>query len=802
MTRIQKYLFLALIALVLSPVQAFIVDEIKVEGNKRIKSETILSYLNFEVGNNLEVEDQKILLADLYQSDLFTDVQLESDGGQLFVIVEERPAIAAIDFDGNVLLKTKDIEDALNQVGLIKGRIYNKNVLAKLELELERIYYSQGKYGVKVATEVQSLEDNRVAIYITIAEGFPAKVVQINIVGNKAFDDETLEEELKTGIPSWWAIFSSRDKYSKPKLQGDLESLKSWYLDRGYMKFSIASTQVTISPDKKDLYVNVNVDEGDLFTVKESVLAGKLVIDESEMKQLIFIRDGEAFSRKKIQQVTTLIKQRLGKEGYARVKVNVIPEVDDAAQEVVLSFHVDPGKRFSVRNIRFQGNADTFDEVLRREMRQMEGTWYDSTKIERGRVRLQRLSYVAEVDTDLVDIAGSDDQVDLVYKIDERLSGSINLGAGFSESDGVLFNFGVSKDNLFGTGNSLEFKIDRSSVTNSASISYTNPYYTIDGVSRGFSLFYTETDASEIDSSDFILNVLGGGVNYGIPLSEFSRLTFGLNLEVAELFDTLSSPFEVKSFLYGASATGTPQSADCVNFGGVNATATTVACEAGDGERYTTLSPSIGYIYDTRNRTVFAEKGVRHSFSLEASLPGSDLELYKTSYSAEYYKPLIGRSVLLFKHALSYGDGYGGGLEELPPYEKFTAGGIRSLRGFRSRTLIGDFDEIDSNGNPTGGSADSFGNAYGGDLRVTGSLEYIFPPPGNNNNIRFGLFYDFGNVFSDINKFEASDLRSSAGISLNWLTPIGALVFSYAEPQQTKSFDNIQRFQFTIGGSF
>jgi len=778
MTRIQQYLFLALITLALFPAQAFIVDEIKVEGNKRIKSETILSYLNFEVGGDLDAQGQKVLLRDLYRSDLFKDVQLQREGRQLFVVVQERPAIAQIEFDGNVLLKTKDIEDALDQVGLKKGRIYNKNVLAKLELELERIYYSQGKYGVKVTTKVEDWDDNRVAIDIEIAEGFPAKVVQINIVGNQAFDDETLEEELKTGIPSWWAIFSSRDKYSKPKLQGDLETLKSWYLDRGYMKFNIASTQVTISPNKKDLYVNINVDEGDLFTVKESKLAGKLVIDEDEMKQLVFIQDGEAFSRKKIQQVTTLIKQRLGKEGYARVKVNVIPDVDDVAKEVVLGFNIDPGKRYSVRNIRFEGNADTFDEVLRREMRQMEGAWYDSTKIERGRVRLQRLSYVAEVDTDLVDVAGSDDQVDLVYKVAERLSGSINLGAGFSESDGVLFNFGISKDNLFGTGNSLSLKLDRSSVTKSASVSYTNPYYTIDGISRGFNVFYRETDASETNASVYILNVLGGGVNYGIPLSEYSRLTFGLTLEVAELLDTLGSPDEVKNFLYslGCDSSVDPDS---------------VNCAVGDGEKYTTLSPSIGYIYDTRNRTIFAEKGMRHSVSLEASLPGSDLELYKTSYSAEYYKPAIGRSVLLFKHAFSFGDGYGKGQKELPPYEKYTAGGIRSLRGFRSRTLTSDDGTIDSRLTP-----------YGGDLRVTGSLEYILPPPGNNNNLRFGLFYDFGNVFSDINKFEASELRSSVGISLNWLTPIGALVFSYAEPQQTKSVDNIQRFQFTIGGSF
>ncbi len=787
MTRVLQYLCLALWPLcLLGTAHAFVVDDIQVEGNERIKAETILGYLNFAAGEDLNKTAQQEILRDLYQAELFKDVSLLRDGNSLIVSVAERPAIANIEFDGNVLLKSKDIEDALEQVGLQKGRIYNRSVLAKMELELERIYYSQGKYGVKLNTTVSELSDNRVSIKLEIAEGFPAKVVQVNIVGNQAFTDAELQDELKTGIPSWWAIFSSRDKYSKPKLQGDLETLRSWYLDRGYMMFTIDSTQVSISPDKKDLYVNVNVSEGDLFTIKESKLAGQLVIAEQDLRDLIFIEDGELFSRKKIQQVSTLIKQRLGKEGYARVKVNVIPELDEAKQQVTLNFAIDPGKRYSVRNIRFEGNADTFDEVLRREMRQMEGARYDSTRIERGRVRLQRLSYVAQAAVDLQDVPGTDDQLDVVYTIDERLSGSINLGAGYSEADGMLFNFGISKDNLFGTGNSLALKLERSSVTKSASVSYTNPYYTMDGVSRGFSLFYRETDATETNASDYVLNVLGGGVSYGIPLSEYSRLTLGLNLEVAELLDTLGSPNEVKGFLYNPPASGTPQSPDCSS-----GNPGSVACARGKGERYTTLSPSIGYIYDTRNRTVFAEKGMRQSISLEATVPGSDLEFFKVNYSAEYYAPVFRDSVALFKHNISYGDGYSDDLEELPPYEKYTAGGIRSVRGFRSRTLTSD-----------AGTIDSFNTPYGGDFRLTGSLEFILPPPTNNNNLRFSVFYDFGNVFSDPEVFELDELRTSAGVALNWLTPIGALVFSYAEPQQKKSGDRTQRFQFTIGGTF
>lgn len=761
MTRLLQYLSLVALALFSVVASAFVVTEIQVEGNARIKKETILSYLNFEVGTDLDAQGQRNIIQNLYNSNLFKDVQLFQDGSALVIQVAERPAIANIEFDGNVLLKSKDIEDALKQVGLEKGRIYNKSVLDKLQLELERIYYSQGKYGVKLKTEVEELEDNRVNIDIEIAEGFPAKVVQINLIGNESFSDEILKEELETGIPSWWAVFSSRDKYSKPKLQGDQETLKSWYLDRGYMKFSIESTQVSISPDKKDLYVNINMVEGDLYTVGDVKLAGKLIVGEEELQKLVLIESGEPFSRKKIQQVTTLIKQRLGKEGFARVKVNVIPEIDEASKQVVLVFNIDPGKRFTVRNILFEGNHDTFDEVLRREMRQMEGAWYDTTKIERGRVRLQRLSYIAQAEADLRDVPGTDDQVDLVYKVEERLSGSISLGAGYSEADGALFNFGVTKDNLFGTGNSLSFKLDRSSVTKSASMSYTNPYYTIDGVSRGLSFYYRETDSSVTTASDYILNVVGAGISYGIPLSEYSRLRLGMNMENAELLSTSGSPLEVTGFVDD------------------------------NGEEFNTLTPSISYIYDTRNRTIFAEKGTRQSLSLEVSLPGSDLEFYKTSYNAEYYMPVTERTVFLFNHNLSYGDGYGQGLEELPPYEKYTAGGIRSVRGYRSRSLTSDPGTIDSEDTP-----------YGGDLRLTGSFEYILPPPGDNNNLRFSLFYDFGNVFSDPSTFDTEELRTSAGVALNWLTPIGALVFSYAEPQESQPGDRTQRFQFTIGGSF
>ncbi|EDY85886.1 outer membrane protein assembly complex, YaeT protein [gamma proteobacterium HTCC5015] len=758
------------------PVQAFQVSGIAIEGNERLKPDTVLGYIDVETGDELGREQQAQVLRDLYDSALFTDVQLLREGNQLVIRVQERPAIAEIEFDGNHLIKTKDIETALEEVGMVKGRIYDKSVMDKLKLELERIYYSQGKYGVKLDAEVTELEDNRVAINIEIAEGFPARVTFINITGNKVFDDETLKDELKTGQPAWWAIFSDRDKYSKPKLQGDLETLRSWYLDRGYMKFSVDSEQVSISADKKDLYININVTEGDLYRVSDVRLAGQLVVEAEELEKLVLIEDGEPFSRKKIQQVTTLIKQRLGREGYARVKVNVIPEIDEASKEVVLDFNIDPGKRYLVRNIVFEGNHDTQDEVLRREMRQMENAWYDSGKIERGRVRVQRLSYISDITADLRDVPGTNDEVDLVYGVEERMSGSINLGAGYAQNDGVLFNFGVTKDNLFGTGNSLSFQVDHSSVTQSASASYTDPYYTIDGVSRSWSAYYRQTDSGVTTSSDYILNVLGVGLSYGIPMSEYSNLRLGVNVDQAELFCTVGSPQEVEDFL-------TSDVDKCVN---ADATKFNKF-----GDEYNTVTPAIGYVYDSRNRTIFAEKGIRQSLNLEISLPGSDLEFYKSEYAAEYYAPVTDRTVLLLKHKISYGSGYGDDLDTLPPYEKYTAGGIRSVRGYRSRSLTSD-----------AGTIDSLDNAYGGDFRVAGGVEYVLPPPTDNNNLRFSVFYDFGNVYSVPEEFDAKALRTSAGVAMNWLTPIGALVFSYAEPLEHEPRDRTQRFQFTIGGSF
>lgn len=781
-------LFIAILLLVFTlPATAFIVEDIKIIGNERIKDDVVLSYMHFNKGDNLDATTQAEIIESLYQSGMFAHVALFKKASTLYVKLSERPAISNIEFAGNVLLKSKDIENALKELDLQSGRIFNQTILEKMRLELKKIYYSQGKYGVKMDIKVKELPRNRVDIFIQILEGYPAKIKQLNIIGNQAYDDKTLKKQIKTGIPSWWAIFSSKDKYSKPKLEGDLETLRAWYLDRGYLKFAIDSTQVSISPNKKDLFVDISLDENQKYTIYETKLAGEFAVEKSELEALVFLKKGDAFSRKRVQQVSTLIEQRLGNEGFARASVNVIPEIDEDNKRVSLTFFVDPKKRYKIRNVEFDGNLYVQDIVLRREMRQLESSWYDAAKVQRSKIRIQRLSYIAAVETKLQDVPGSSDQLDLLVTIKERMSGSFKVGAGYSEGDGLVFNLGVSKDNI-ADGNSLSFNFDSSKITKSASLSYNKPYFTINGVSRGYSIYYRETKADKIQSSSYILNVLGAGVDFGIPISEYSRLNLGVTIDKSSLYDTLVSPQEIKDFLYSPPPSGSALSRDCVF---VKHNPAQTLCKRGEGKTYYTLTPRISFVYDTRNRSIFASEGMRQAVSVESTVPGSDLLFYKTAYNAEYFLPLFKRSVMLARYAVSYGSGYKDGLDELPPYEKFYAGGIRSVRGYTARSLTSDAKTIDSRG-----------YAYGGDLRTTMGLEYVLPPMENNDNLRFSLFYDAGNIFSTPDAFDAKLLRTSYGLALNWITPVGPLVFSYAEPLQFKDRDRIRRFQFTIGGTF
>lgn len=775
MLRLLKIIYTAIFLLVFLPFPtfAFTVNDIQVEGTQRIKQKTVLSYLPVRIGQSLSETDQQLAVNALFGSGLFEDVQLFENAGTLLVKVQERPTVSKITIKGNYLLKTKDIQRSMKQQGLERRKIFKRNVLDNLELELKKVYYSQGKYGVKIQSDVVPLENNLVDVKLTIAEGFPAKVVKVNIVGNQAFTDKKLQKLLNTGIPSWWAIFSSKDKYSKPKLQGDLSILRDFYADRGYLNFEIDSTQVSIAEDKKSLYININVIEGEKYHIRNVSLAGRRLALEEELKKLLSpIKKGDVFSRKKIQLVSTLIQKRLGQIGHARASVDIIPQLAKGKPEVDVVFNVDMGKKYLVRNIIFDGHSGTQDKVLRREMRQLEGAWYDSTKIERGKVRLERLSYIQSAPYEVIDVAGADDQVDIKYTITERLTGSIKAGIGYNGTS-VFYNFGLSRANIFGSGNDIEFNLQQSKTSKSASINYTNPYFTHWEMSRTLSAYYRETEVDSSSTSDYILNTVGVGVNFGVPLTEYATFNFGLDVNKNDLFDTSGSPQEIRDFLYGDAA--------CTGL-----------CKGGDGESYVSYVPSLGFVYDTRNRSIFATKGMRQSISFESTLPSSDLNYHKAYISSRFYLPLMKDSTLVFRNSLGWGESYGKNKNGLPPFEKFYAGGIRSVRGFRPGSLISD-----------AGTVDSFGRAYGGDFRWTGALEYVLPPFSEGSNIRLSGFYDFGNVFSNIDEFDKDQFRTSAGVAMNWIIPnLGPLVFSYAWPQEKERGDRLQRFQFSLGGAF
>lgn len=756
--------------------ERFTVSEIRLEGLERIPDGTLLNYLPIHVGDPVDEDQVAYAVRELYKTGFFKDVEFARDGDVLVVRVKERPAIAEVNFDGNNDIEDEQLEEILNDIGISPGRAFDPSALDKIEQGLkQQAYYSQGKYGVRIDTTVVELPRNRVQIDIEISEGVIARIKQVNIVGNKVFDDDTLLEELQLGVPGFWDWFSSMDEYAKPKLAADLEVLKSYYQDRGYVRFEVESTQVTITPDKKDIYITINVDEGEQYYIEKVKLAGNLVVDEEELRGLLQVKTGELFSRQEMTEGKDLLTRRLGNAGYAFARVNVIPDINDETRKVILTYFVEPGKKVYVRRINFAGNYKTQDEVLRREMRLMEGGELVNSKLERSKIRLQRLPYVEEVSIDKQPVAGTDDLVDVNIDITERLSGSFNIGAGFSQSQGFVFNLGLKMENLLGTGQRLALNFSNDDANQVYSVSFTDPYYTVDGISRTFNFSYRKRDASEEEINNFLTNTYGANVIYGIPLTEFDSIRLGIGFENTDILRS----------------TVTETSADVQDF--LNA--------YGEGEvdvdgnyieasiQAATLVAS--FTHDTRNRTVFATKGSSQSVILDMTAPGSDLEYYKFTYRNKFYFGLTEDLTLLLNSNIAFGDGYGDN-EVLPFYERFYAGGLRTVRGFDSNSL---------------GPRDPLTNdPRGGDIRTVAGAEFIFPVPfmeKSPRSVRFSAFYDIGNVYlKDEGGFDREELRSSVGVSFVWLAPIGPLQFSWARPIEKKEGDDTQNFQFSIGSFF
>ncbi|MBK1673102.1 outer membrane protein assembly factor BamA [Ectothiorhodospira shaposhnikovii] len=736
----------------------FVIQDIEVEGLQRIAAGTVFTYLPVAVGDAFDDGQAPEIIRALFRTGFFSDISLRRRDDVLVVVVEERPAINEIRISGNRDIKTDQLMDALRQVGMARGRVFNRTVLERMENELLQQYFARGKYNVQVDVEVEPLPRNRVDVVIEIAEGQVARIQQVRVVGNEAYSEPDLIRRFDSGIPRWYALFSRRDHYSKQRLAGDLEKLRTRYLDSGFINFNVDSTQVTLTPDRKDIYVTINIDEGEQYRVSEVSLAGNLIVDEQELRDLLAISPGDIFSRSRITETSNRITRRLGDEGYAFANVNPIPQLDETDQTVSLTFFVDPGQRVYVRRINFTGNSRTRDEVFRREMRQMEGGWYSASNVDRSRVRLQRLSYVEDVNVETRRVAGTDDQVDLDITVSERMSGSFMIGAGYSQSQGVLFNTSLSQENFFGTGNRVSLALNNSRVSTLYSLSFTNPYHTLDGVSRGFNIFYRETDAYRADISRYSSNRLGANVTYGIPLTEYNTFRITPGYERVEILTSDNTPDEIFQYLED------------------------------NGERYDLYTLNTSFIHDTRNRTVFAEKGNLQRISLEASLPGSDLEYYKVDYRNQLFVPVRPGLTFALSGEVAYGDAYGDS-SDLPFFEKFFAGGTRSVRGYRDLSL---------------GPRDSRDDPFGGNFRVLGSAELIFPPPFMDEapNVRMSLFLDAGQVFASYDDFETGEIRASIGAGMTWLSPVGALTFSLAQALNDKPEDRLQSFQFSIGASF
>lgn len=759
---LKRTAFLSLLGILFIPVQAetFRIQDILIEGLERIEAGTVFTYLPVKVGDQVDEDQTARIVRELYKTGLFRDIKLRREGDILVVVVQERPGIASITFDGNKLLSDEQLTKVLVDIGIASGHVFNRSVLERLENELLQQYFAFGKYNIKVDTQVNELPRNRVDVSIQIVEGEVARIKQVKIVGNTSFDEEELTEDFESGLKSWYKFFGTRDRYAKQKLQGDLEMLRSHYLNHGYLKFNIKSTQVSLSPDKEDIFITINIDEGDQYTLEEIELAGDLIFPEEELRPLIYFGPGEIFSRTRVVQSTEAILHKLGNRGYAFPSVNPVPELNEEDKTVTVTLFVNPGKRAYVRRINFRGHKITRDEVYRRELRQMEGGWYSRASVENSRRRIQRLAYVESVEIETRRVPGADDLIDLDIEVKERLAGSFNIGAGYSDSQGAVFSTSVSQENFLGSGKTVSFSINTSKVNTVYALNYVNPYYTIDGVSRGFGFNYVSTEADEADISDFDTDQFGLSMSYGIPLTEVDRVNAFAQVNTTEVSTGSNTPQEIFDFI---------DSSD---------------------DRFTNVTLSSSFVHDTRDRRLFPNTGNRQRAGLEFTVPGSDLEFYKVTYSNSFYFPLGEVFTLSLGSEFGYGDVYTGD-GDLPFFEKFRAGGFRTVRGYENNSL---------------GPKDSRGEPFGGNFLTTLRSELLFPPPPlpliAPGSTRMSLFVDAGNVFEEFDDFEAGDLRGSVGLGMNMITGFGGISAVFAAPFNDESEDDTESFQFNLGTSF
>ena len=850
----RSLLFVLLLG-VMSVAQAktFVVEDIRLEGLQRVSAGTVFEQLTINAGDSVSSDDLVAASKRLFSTGLFNDLEIYRDGNVLIFQLVELPTITEVELEGNKQLPDEALIDSLNQNGIAEGQVFKRATLERMILEIERVYAAQGRYDAGSEIEVTPLPRNRVKLLIRIKEGSVAEISDINIVGNEAFSDDELLSQLSLKSDGFWSWYSSDTKYNREKLTADLETLRSWYLDRGYIRFNIESTQVSLSPEKDGVYITINVKEGDVYTVRNVQLAGDLIVEQTELEDKYQIHEGDTFSRRLVTRSSDDMSRVLGNEGYTFAKVNGIPKIDDDALEVDLTYFVEPGRRTYVRSINFSGNENTKDEVLRREMFQMEGGWASTDKIEAGKAELNALGFFKSVTVDTPPVPGENDLIDVNYRVEEQLSGSLNFNVGYAGGQGAILGASVSQNNFLGSGDRMSLSINKTDTQQSYNLSFSDPFYTIHGVSRGFNVFYRETDFERLSTvSDYQTNTKGANVTFGYPISRYQRTGLSLGYSNTVMFEGSVVPHEITSFLDR------------------------------EGSHFDEYTVGLNWRYSSLNHGMFPTDGMEQRVSVTAGVPGSDLTSYTLSYRSNYYFKLATDWSFRIRTELGYGDGYGD-VNQLPFFKHFRSGGLGSVRGYRSNSLgprglpeynVRSLVQTDSDGNVVyetdelgmpivdasapsvvyveddDGAAVAVANAnrykpvyatdangsvksapsfverptaIGGNILTEASLELIFPTPfvEDQSGVRTLAFFDVGNVFSDRcyspndddlpsfvshpyceEGFDAGELRYSTGVGLTWVTAIGPLTFVYSVPLNYQDHDRREGFEFSLGQTF
>lgn len=746
-------------------IEPFTIKDIRVEGIQRTEAGTVFSYLPVKVGDTLTDDKADAAIHALFATGFFKDVRLEVEQGVLVVLVRERPAVASIEINGVKSFSKDQLRDNLKYIGLVQGRIFDRSALDKAEQQLKREYVARGKYSVSVKTTVTPLERNRVAIVFDVNEGEPAKITQINIVGAHVYKEGDLLDMMKLSTPDWLSWISKNDQYSKQKLAADLETLRSYYLDSGYLEFTIDSTQVSISPDKQKVYLTINVTEGPKYTVSDIKVAGpEKILPHDEMRKLITLKAGDIFSRKQLTESTKRIGDRLGDDGYAFANVNAVPELDKQKHTVSFTFMVDPGQRVYVRNINVTGNTKTKDVVIRREFRQMEGTWFDTKKVKKSKQRVDKLDFFSEVNIETPAVPDASDQLDVNVGVKEKPTGNFSVGAGINNGEGLVLSAGITQANLFGTGNYLSTQVNTSQINTIYSVSYTNPYYTVDGVSRGFTAYKKNVNTINNNYSmlaPYTSSTYGAGINFGVPIAEDDSIFYGLTYETTTIGLTNLSPQTYVDY--------------------VNVFGNTTSNYMG----------TVGWTRDSRDSAIYTTDGTVQRAFLEAGLPVSGaLQYFKANYQYQRFFPLSEEYTLMLNGEAGVGGGYSG--KPLPFFKNFYAGGEGSVRGYAPNSL---------------GPVDSMGLNTGGNRRIVGNAEVMFPMPGfaKEKSLRMSAFVDGGEISGPVLQNvlpNVMGMRYSTGLAVAWISPAGPLKLSVGVPINGKPGDNLQKFQFQLGSLF